>query len=89
MDVVAVLVQPAAGKRAANVNKPEDDGWTPLMLACLGGVPSGESIAKFLFANGADRNAVAKEEKEREDIKDIWISYLMISSVSRSFSDVL
>jgi hypothetical protein len=32
----------------ANVNKPEDDGWTPLMLACLGGVPSGETIAKFL-----------------------------------------
>jgi ankyrin repeat protein len=61
MEVVAQLVLPQEGVQGADVNQPEDDGWTPLMLACLGGVQSGEVMAKFLFTNGAKRDAVAKD----------------------------
>ena len=32
VDIVTALVAPSGAKKGANVNQPEDDGWTPLML---------------------------------------------------------
>jgi len=60
--MVRLLIQ-----HGAKINKKDEDGWTPLHAAAANGL---HHIARYLIAQGADKDALTEEDEKAVDLVD-------------------